>query len=103
VLTAPVGPAIASEIEVHSAGYAARGPRIDVIASLVRALIYLKPLAAVLEHLRHKRHSIETPVLVERSQDLLFGTNFNPFADSHDVWPPFWFAPTTPALRYASQ
>jgi hypothetical protein len=50
------------------------------IAGLVRPLIDSKLPATVLEHLRHERHTVESPVAVEGPQDFVFGSDFDPIA-----------------------
>ena len=50
------------------------------VAGLVRPLVDLKALAAVAEHLRHERKTLEPAVLVERPKDLLFAQNLHPLA-----------------------
>jgi hypothetical protein len=50
---------------------------IDSVAGLVGTLVNPVSLAAVLQHLRHKRQTFELPVLVKRAEDLLAGANLD--------------------------
>src|SRR5437868_2408160 len=65
--------------EMHRIVHAADAPRLDVVAGLIRPFIDTKALPAILKHLRHKRHSAQPAIFVERRLDLLRG------ADLHNV------------------
>jgi hypothetical protein len=58
---------------------------IDRVARLVGTLEYAQASAAVPEHLRHKRHAFQAPILVESPQDLFLGAHLDPFAGA-EVW-----------------
>src|SRR3954463_2006981 len=45
------------------------------IACLVRNRAHRKPFAAELKHLRHKRESIDTSLLVKRGENLVLAAN----------------------------
>jgi hypothetical protein len=65
-LTATIGFPVAAVLQmnpVRQASTAGAGRR---ITGLVRPLIDLKALAAVFEHLRHERETVESAILVER-------------------------------------
>ena len=48
------------------------------VASLVSSLVNAKALTAVPEHLRHEGESVQTSILVERSEDFLFAQHLYP-------------------------
>jgi len=50
----------------------------DRIAGLVSSLVNLKPLTAPFEHLRHERQSLEAAVLVDRCENLVLTSDFDP-------------------------
>ena len=78
-----IGPSVAAQIQMNRVGNAStRVVPIDFdgVASFVRALENLEALPAILEHLRHKRQSVQLGILVERSQDLLLAADFDPIA-----------------------
>src|SRR5260370_16872458 len=53
-----------------------------VVTGLVGHFVNLELLPAKCEHFRHERHSLELAVGVQRSQNLLFTTDFPPAASS---------------------
>ena len=50
----------------------------DRIAGLVRPLVDLEALPAILEHLRHEGHAIQSTLLVKRPQDFVLAADFDP-------------------------
>jgi hypothetical protein len=50
----------------------------DRIASLVRAFEDAEPLAAILEHLRHERETVEAAIHVECRKDLVLAPDLYP-------------------------
>jgi hypothetical protein len=63
-------------------GESAAGNGVDRVAGLVRALVDLKPLSAVLEHLRHERQALHATAFVKRAQNLFFTADFHPIASA---------------------
>jgi hypothetical protein len=53
----------------------------DRVAGLVRAFVDLEALAAILEHLWHDRHAVESPPPIEGAQYLVFAPNFDPVSN----------------------
>jgi hypothetical protein len=51
-----------------------------VIAGFVRAFLYPKTPAAILQHLGHKWHRLKTAFTVECAEDFFLRSNFDPFA-----------------------
>jgi hypothetical protein len=48
------------------------------IASFIRTPKNSEPLATELEHLRHERHVLEAPAVVERGENLFPAPDFDP-------------------------
>ena len=62
--------------------HAASGRPIYCVARLVRPFADSKPLPAVLKHLRHEWEVLQSPILVERAQDLILTAHLNNVARS---------------------
>src|SRR5262249_38245189 len=83
-LAAAVHPTIAAMLEMNRvakpAGHVddAPGPTAHLTARLPGAPEHLEALTAILQHLRHDGHAIETPVPVQRGKDLLLAPHFDP-------------------------
>ena len=53
-----------------------------IIASLVGTFVDLKFLPAILEHLGHKYHSVQSTLSVEGPENFLFASDLYPIADA---------------------
>ena len=82
-LTAAIDLSITAQVEMNSVGQlpTRRIPiENDGVAGFVRAFVYFEALAAILKHLRHERHAVESALLVERPQDLFLASDFDQIA-----------------------
>jgi hypothetical protein len=76
-----VGSAIAANVgEVYGVLHAAHIPRLDVVASLVRALEDAESFATVLEHLGHEGHGLQPSGGIESGEDFFLRTYFDKFS-----------------------
>lgn len=67
---------------MKSIEHAAPARLIHGVARLVSPLVDFESLAAVLEHLGHKRQAVQAPLVVKCAEDFLFTPNFDPITAS---------------------
>src|SRR5262249_53320396 len=78
-LTATMRFAAATEpLQMHGVAHLSTLERVCGVTRLVRPFRDPESLAAEGEHLRHERHAVELPLVVEGTEDLLPAPDFHP-------------------------